>query len=361
VSGHRACDGCCARSWLLSRLASRLEPVRSRIEPLLRLGSHELIAAVGGDQRELLTAELLRFDPRIAWERCEAAQLEPICACDASFPQPLRSLEGPPAMLYVAGGLERFLSAVAEDPVAIVGARRPSPYGLDVAKSLARGLGAAGLTVVSGMALGIDSAAHLGALEARAATIAVLPSGLDRPYPRSSRGLYRRILSVGAAVSELPPGADVWRWMFPARNRIIAALSAMTVLVEARHGSGSLITVARARELGRLVGAVPGRVTSALAAGPNGLIADGDAVVRSPEDVLASLFGSEVRAVAEERRAPLSPELAALLEAISDGVDTTAALTGRGFDADEGLALLASLELGGYVRREAGGRYSVLP
>lgn len=361
MSEHRACDGCCARSWLLSRLASRLEPVRSRIEPLLRLGNVELIEAVGGDQREILSAELSRFDPRVALERSEALQLESICGCDPGFPQPLRSLEGPPAMLYVAGGLERFLGAVAEDPVAVVGARRPSPYGLDVARSLARGLGAAGITVVSGMALGIDSAAHLGALDAGARTIAVLPSGLDRPYPRASHGLYRRILSVGVAVSELPPGAGVWRWMFPARNRIIAALSAMTVLVEARHGSGSLITVARARELGRLVGAVPGRVTSALAAGPNGLIADGEALVRGPKDVLESLFGSDVRAVPEDRRAPLSPELAALLEAISDGEDTTAALTGRGFDADEGLALLASLELGGYVRREAGGRYSVVP
>jgi DNA processing protein len=361
VKAHRACDGCRARSWLLSRLASRLEPVRSRIEPLLRLGDAELIAAVGGGECQTLSAELANFDPRAALERCEAAHLESICACDPDFPARLRSLEEPPAMLHIAGGLERFLGAVAEDPVAIVGARRASPYGLDVARSLARGLSAAGITVVSGMAVGIDSAAHLGALDAGGRTIAVLPSGLDRPYPRSSRGLYRRILSVGAAVSEIPPGAGVWRWMFPARNRVIAGLSAMTVLVEARPGSGSLITVARARELGRVVGAVPGRVTSALAAGPNELIARGDAIVRGPKDVLESLFGSDLRAVAEDWRAPLSPELAALLEAISDGEDTTAALTVRGFDADEGLALLASLELAGYVRRETGGRYSVLP
>jgi DNA processing protein len=153
----------------------------------------------------------------------------------------------------------------------------------------------------------------------------------------------------------------VWRWMFPARNRIIAGLSAMTVLVEARPGSGSLITVARARELGRPVGAVPGRVTSSLAAAPNGLIARGDTVVRGPKDVLDCLFGADVREAPPDRRAPLSPELSALLEAISDGDDTSAALAGHGFDPDEGLALLASLELGGYVRRQAGGRYSVLP
>jgi DNA processing protein len=360
VSELRACPGCCARSWLLARLASHLEPVRSRIEPLLHLDEEELIAAVGGDHRQTLCAELSRFDPETARERCEAARIESICACDPGFPQQLASLEGAPAVLYVAGGLERFLSSVAEYPVAVVGARRGSRYGLDVARSLARGLGAAGITVVSGMALGIDSAAHSGALDAGAPTVAVLPSGLDRPYPSSSRGLYRRILSGGVAVSELPPGAGVWRWMFPARNRIIAGLSAMTVLVEARPGSGSLITVARARELGRPVGAVPGRVTSSLAAGPNGLIARGDAVVRGPKDVLDCLFGADVREAPADRRAPLSPELSALLEAISDGDDTTAALTGHGFDADEGLALLASLELGGYVRREAGGRYSVL-
>jgi DNA processing protein len=361
VSELRACEGCRARSWLLARLASHLEPVRSRIEPLLQLDDQELIAAVGGDQRQTLRAELSRFDPATATERSEAAGLESICACDPGFPQRLASLEGAPAALYVAGGLDRFLSSVAECPVALVGARRASAYGLDVARALARGLGAAGITVISGMAVGIDSAAHSGALDAGARTVAVLPSGLDRPYPTSSRGLYRRIMSGGVAVSELPPGVGVWRWMFPARNRIIAGLSAMTVLVEARPGSGSLITVARARELGRPVGAVPGRVTASLAAGPNALIAGGDAVVRGPEDVLERLFGAGVREAPADRRAPLSPELSALLEAISDGDDTTAALTGQGFDADEGIALLASLELGGYVRREAGGRYSVMP
>jgi DNA processing protein len=361
MSELRACERCCARSWLLARLASHLEPVRSRIESLLRLGDAELIAAVGGEQCEVLSSELARFDPRTALARCESLQLESICGCDPGYPPRLAELDGRPAVLYVAGGLDRFLSSVAEDPVAIVGARRASPYGLDVARSLARGLGAAGLTVVSGMALGIDSAAHSGALDGGARTIAVLPSGLDRPYPRSSRGLYRRIRAGGVAVSELPPGTGVWRWMFPARNRIIAGLSAMTVLVEARYGSGSLITVAKARELGRLVGAVPGRVTSSLATAPNELIARGDAIVRGPKDVLDSLFGLDAQTAPVDRRAPLSPELSAVLEGISDGEDSTAALTGHGFDADEGLALLASLELGGYVRREAGGRYSVLP
>jgi DNA processing protein len=361
MSEQRTCERCATRSWLLARLASRLERARNRIDPLLRLGDQELIAAVGGQDRAGLAAELDGLDSSQVAACSEAAGLESICVCDPAYPSRLRSLGAPPAVLYVVGGLERFLELVADPPVAIVGARRASSYGLEVARTLGRGLAACRVTVISGMALGIDSAAHAGAIDGGGRTVAVLPSGLDAPYPSSRRALLRRLLGSGVAISELPPGAGVWRWMFPARNRTIAGLAEMTVLVEARHGSGSLITVARARELGRVVGGVPGRVTSSLATGPNELLASGDVLVRGPGDVLECLFGPGRPEAPLHRRVGLSPELTSLLEAISDGEDTTAALTTRGFDADEGLALLASLELGGYVRREAGGRYSVLP
>jgi DNA processing protein len=357
----RACDRCLTRAWLIGRLAGHLEPVRRRIDSALALPDGELVAAVGGSERGRIESELERLDPDAERERVAAAGIEAICRCDPAYPERLRELEAVPAVLHVAGGLERLLARVGEDPVAVVGARRASPYGLEVARSMGRGLAAAGVTVLSGMALGVDSAAHAGALEAGAATVAVLPGPAERPYPPGRRALHRTILATGAAVSELPPGTGVWRWTFPARNRVIAALGAMTVVVEAGERSGALLTARRARELGRPVGAVPGRVTSSQAAGTNGLLAAGARVIRGPQDVLDHLFGVGARDAQRDRRRELPPELRGLLEAVAAGQDTPAALARAGFEPDDGLAALASLELDGYVRRAPGGRFVVVP
>jgi DNA processing protein len=230
-----------------------------------------------------------------------------------------------------------------------------------VARSLARGLGLAGLTVVSGMAVGIDSAAHAGALEADARTVAVLPGSADRPYPPGQRVLYGRILAEGAAVSELAPRKNVRRWMFLARNRIIAALVAMTVVVEASEYSGALVTARLAGELDRPVAAVPGLVTAPQSAGTNWLLAGGARLVRGPQDILDHLFGAGVRTAAPARGEPAGDELRALLAAVAEGHDTLAALARAGFEPETGLRGLATLELGGYVRRGAGGRFTVAP
>jgi DNA processing protein len=243
--------------------------------------------------------------------------------------------------------------------VAVIGSRRGSQYGLDVARSLGRGLASAGITVLSGMALGIDSAAHTGALRVGGPTLAVLPAGAQRAYPRTKRALHSEITGCGATVSELPGTSSVWRWMFPARNRVIAGLSAMTVVVEAREHSGALVTAQFARSLGRPVGAVPGRVTSAMSSGSNALLADGAYVVRGAQDVLDLLYGAGVRSAPAVSRPALAPELDALLAAIADGHDTPGALERAGFPAEQGLAALASLELAGYIRRGPGGRFSV--
>jgi DNA processing protein len=293
--------------------------------------------------------------------RAAAAGLEPICRCHPHYPQRLLALSSPPAVLHVGGGLERFLELMSSEPVAIVGARRASGYGLEVAHSLGRGLGSAGVPVVSGMAIGIDSAAHGGALDATAPTVAVLPGGAEKPYPPGKRPLYTRIREAGAVVSELPPGTAVRRWMFPARNRIIAGLSAATVVVEGRERSGALLTSSRALELGRAVGAVPGRVTSPQAAGPHGLLARGATIVRGPQDVLDLLFGRGARTAPEQTRVALPDELRQLLQTVSDGRDTIAALARAGLAPDAALASLSALELAGYLRREAGGRYRLVP
>jgi DNA processing protein len=357
---ERACDSCIGRSWAIGRLAGHIDKERARLEEVLALGDAELLAAVGGREQARLARELAGLDAGRERARVGVAGLEAICRCDPAYPERLRELAAPPAVLYVAGGLGRALELAGEDPVAIVGSRKPSPYGLDVARALGRGVGCAGVTVISGMALGIDSAAHSGVLEADGPTVAVLPGPADRPYPAGKRSLYRRIVARGAAVSEIGPGTTVWRWMFPARNRIIAALAAMTVVVEASERSGALLTARLARGLGRPVGAVPGRVTSPSAAGPNELLASGASVVRGPQDVLDQLFGAGVRGPVDGHREP-EPELRPLLAAIADGHETAVALARAGLSADEGLAALAALELGGYVRRGAGGRFSVLP
>lgn len=361
MPGARACEACLGRTWLLARLASHLERVRGRLEPLLALGSEELVEAVAGSRRDAIAAELARFDARAASEHAVAAGLETICACDAGYPARLRDLEAPPAVLHVAGGLDRFLGLAGSEPVAIVGSRKASSYGLEVAHALGRGLGAARVCVVSGMAYGVDAAAHAGAIAGHGTTVAVLPGAADRPYPAAKRGLHRAIAEHGAVVSELPPGAKPWRWMFPARNRVIAALSELTVVVEAGRRSGSLVTARIAGALGRTVGAVPGRVTSPLAEGPNALLARDAALVRGPQDALDLLFGAGVRAAPLELRPALEPALRVLLDALAAGADTPAALSGAGLGAGEGLAALASLELAGYIRRGIGGRFRVIP
>jgi len=248
--------------------------------------------------------------------------------------------------------------------VAIVGTRTASQEGLEMARSLGRGLARAGVTVVSGMALGIDSAAHVGALEGGGATVAVLAGAAEVAYPRSKAALHRRILAEACAVSEMPPGFEPFRWCFPARNRIIAGLAQLTLVVEGAERSGSLITADFASALGREVAAVPGRATSPRTRGSNGLIRDGAAVVLGVDDVLDAVLGLD-RASEPVVGAPLSasldPGLAVLLDAVAGGSDTLAALARTPAEADAALLGLSELEGLRLVRRAGGGRYVAVP
>jgi DNA processing protein len=214
--------------------------------------------------------------------------------------------------------------------------------------------------VVSGMALGIDSAAHAGSLDGGTPTVAVLAGGADVPYPASKRGLYRRIAEHGCVISEMPPGFTPFRWCFPARNRTIAALGRMTVVVEAAERSGSLITAEVAADLGRDIGAVPGPVMSWRSRGTNALLRDGATLIRDARDVLDGVVGVEA-AVPQDPAAGLEPRLASLLRAVAGGRDTLAALAGAPDQAQSTLAALTELELAGRLRRVPGGRYVVVP
>jgi DNA processing protein len=359
------CATCLCRSWLIARLAGHIElawSARRGNAALLALGDAELVDSLAGDRRDAVLAEYERFDAAAFRRRCALAGVAALCRCDPRYPAPLHDLPDPPAVLYVRGDVRRLERALAADRVAIVGARRASPYGLEQARALARGIAAAGLTVVSGMALGVDAAAHVGALEVDGLTLAVLACGPEQAYPASKRRLHARIAATGAAVAELPPGTPARRWCFPARNRIIAALAQATVVVEAGERSGSLITAGQAADLGREVAAVPGLVTAPMATGTNALIADGARLVRGPRDVLELLFGAAAEALAPTRAVDqserLDADLRALLERVRGGRDTFAALAGTGADVDAVLAGLAQLELRGFVRRGPGGRYT---
>ena len=271
----------------------------------------------------------------------------------------LLELGDPPSVLFALGRLEA-LEALREEPaVAIVGTRNPSPYGTEVAQSLGRGLGAAGVPVVSGLALGIDATAHRGCLAGRGLPVAVLACGPDVVYPRRHRRLHERVRETGLVLAELPPGTQPFRWSFPARNRIMAGLARMTVVVEAADPSGSLITTDFARDLGRSVAAVPGRVTSSVARGTNGLLRDGAVPITGAEDVLDELFGAGVRRVPSPETAPCAPgdpRLARVLEAAERLGSVAAIAEAASLSSAETRAALGRLEAEGYlVRRDLGG------
>jgi DNA processing protein len=361
----KSCDRCLRRGPLLALLAGRIARERGsgRLPAVLSLGDEELVAALCGEDRHEPDALLERFDGERARAQASRAGLEVVCRHDDGFPPPLLEATDAPRLLYLRGDAA-LLERLAEVPaVALVGSRRASPYALEVARSLGRELAACGTVVVSGMAFGVDSAAHAGALEVGGPTIAVLAGGADVPSPKGRRSLYRRIVASGLVVSELPPRFTPFPWCFPARNRIMAGLSAMTVVVEGGDRSGSLITAAMAADLGREVGAVPGQVTSRLAAGPNALIADGACLVRSAADVLEALYGpGDDRSRSPPHTFPtLDRRLGKLLRDVEGGRDTVDSLATAVRGPAEVLAALSELELAGLVRRAEGGRYVRTP
>lgn len=354
-----ACRDCLARTWLLERLAGHLDAARARIDMLLSLSDDDLIDAVAGRDSDAVRTGLDAFAVEPAAQLRRASGVEAVCRCDARYPPMLHGLgTAAPAVVHVAGGLDRFLELAAAAPAALVGARRASPYALEMARSLARGAGAGGVPVVSGLALGVDAAAHEGALDVGAGTIAVLPCAPERPYPAANRALHRRIVASGVAVSELGPRVLPRSWMFPARNRIIAALASVTVVAAARRGSGALLTARWAAELHRAVGAVPGQVTAPLSFGPHELLRNGALLVANPDDLL-----SAARPGWAARAPPVpsfEPGLQSLLDDLADGQEPALAFARAGLGSQAGLAALAELELAGRIRRRAGGGFTVL-
>jgi DNA processing protein len=357
------CDPCLRRGFLIAHLAPRIAGLLTRrgrrAAGLLALPEDELLAIAAGRRVGEALAFLESFDTDAERERLNLPGALAVCSHAPLYPEPLGELHDPPAVLFGAGRPEA-LEALHEEPaVAVVGTRRASPYGAEVAYSLGRGLGASGVPVVSGLALGIDATAHRGCLDGRGVPLAVLACGPDVAYPRRHRSLHERVRAAGVVLSELPPGTPPFLWAFPARNRIMAGLARMTVVVEAAQPSGSLITSDFARDLGRSVAAVPGRVTSRYADGTNALLRDGAVPITGTEDVLDELFGVDVRRPPGHAQRPSLPDDPVLREVLdaaeqSGSIDAIAGRTGRG--AAEIRAALGRLEVDGHlVRRALGG------
>jgi DNA processing protein len=345
---------------LIGALVGQIERAHrhpDRLTALLCAPDATLLALAKAAGRPELASAYEGFAAADAVEAARKTRLAPICRHHPSYPEALHELAAPPAVVHTLGSPERLAALLGQPVVAVVGARAASPYGREVAHALGRGLTAAGITVISGMATGIDSAAHAGALAVGGPTLTVLAGGADVPYPAAARQLHRRIVASGCAVSEAPPGLAPRRWSFVARNRLIAALARLTVVVEAGDRSGSLVTARIARELGREVAAVPGRATSRLSAGTNALIRDGAQLVRDAQDVLDLACGVGTRRAPARSWPSLRPGLRRLLAAVSDGIDTPGDLAATGIPVHEAMVGLAELELLGRVRRSLDGCY----
>jgi DNA processing protein len=303
---------------------------------------------LGSEADRHMAGEIRPEEVEAALKRCGARVVIP---GDEEYLSGLEHLADPPAALFVCG------RSLGELPgrVAVVGARNCSPLGREVAEEIGSGLGAAGLTVVSGGARGIDGASHRGALHGGGTTIAVLGCGIDVAYPSNHAGLLQGIVRSGAVVSEYPPGVPARPFRFPARNRIIAAVSEAVVVVEGAAGSGSLITADHALDLGRPVYAVPGLVNSPLAQVPLSLIREGAGMIRNSADLLTDL-GHLDPAVDSPVGTPLAltPPEQAVLEALAGPCLPEQVARALGLGLAQVLPILTELELRGLVRSSGG-------
>jgi DNA processing protein len=298
-----------------------------------------------------------------AWMKDPHHHLVPFT--DPRYPNSLRELPLSPIALYVAGN-----AAVLNDPqLSIVGSRNPTPAGRDIAFDFAQSLAASGLGITSGLAEGIDSAAHRGALAAQGITLAVLGSGIDIIYPTTNLGLSDEIRFQGALISEFPLGTPPRRANFPQRNRIIAALSLGTLVVEAARRSGSLITARLAGDHNRELFAVPGSIHNPLSRGCHELIRQGAKLTETAADILSELnfsaFYDRVRhasgclAAAPDIEAGMDKEHKILLDALGfDPADLDVLVVRTGFKAEAVSSMMLILELEGHVQAAPGGRYS---
>jgi DNA processing protein len=322
------------------------------------------VPGIGPEKARLFYDELKRARSDDELEKASRTGVKLVTWADAGYPALLKQIADPPLVLYVAGSVE----ALDTPSVAVIGTRHPTVYGRETSRRFGYQLAAAGYTVVSGLALGIDTEAHAGALQARGRTVAVLGGALDCLFPRENQQLARDIaLKGGAVVSEYPFGRQPDRQTFPMRNRIVSGLSKGVLVVEAPLNSGTLITVDQALDQNRSVMAVPGRIDSPASQGCHRLLRNGARLVAAVEDVieeLQDLLAGMRRTAAEGRgeceavrpAAALSPdERAVMAQLEDDGTPVDALVRGSGLDAGKVNALLVGLQIKRLIRLLPGG------
>src|SRR3990170_3407887 len=290
---------------------------------------------------------------------------------DADYPELLLSIPDPPPYLYVKGTICKEDS----NALAVVGTRLPTPYGIAATEKICRELaGCCGITIVSGMARGIDSAAHRGAIAAKGKTIAVLGSGIDVIYPPENKGLYKDIASNGAVISEFPMGTPPLAANFPQRNRIISGLAMGVLVAEASLRSGSLITARLALDYGRDVFALPGSITSSQSKGTNNLIKQGAKLVEDARDILeeismnmsvgqglspaATIKGCHIAGTTNEMRLRLSSDEEKIINLLDEPCLIDTLIQKTGFTAQRASALLLDMELKGLIQQQAGKQFT---
>lgn len=330
-------------------------------EEIFRQTEIDLTSAAG--IRPELACRIIQFDARRAEKELDTARkmgVRVLSHGDDDYPAALKRIEDPPLVLYVQGNLGHD-----EPCLGVVGSRKATPYGLNVTQFLSRDLAAAGLTIVSGLARGIDARAHNAALQAGGRTVAVLGSGIDVIYPCEHKELAARIAAHGALVSEYPLGTPPNRENFPIRNRVISGLSAGVIVVEASLKSGSLITARMAMEQGREVLVVPGSIFNECSQGCHALIRDGATLIQNWKDVVESLpeeITQKIILVAEESKldeADLTEREKSIIALLSfeqpRHVDQLAGLAGM--QAQEILGALVDLELKNYISQMPGKQF----
>ncbi|MDD2553391.1 MAG: DNA-processing protein DprA [Desulfotomaculaceae bacterium] len=315
------------------------------------------VPGIGANDPEDLARRRAEFDPAKEAARLQGAGVSFICYGEPDYPENLLQIFDPPPVIFIKGSVKSSDKLA----VAVVGSRKPSPYGLLVAERFTKDLAALGVTVVSGMARGIDTAGHKGALVSGGRTVAVLGCGLDVVYPRENKKLMDKIVDSGAVISEYPLGTPPESWHFPARNRIISGLSLGTVVIEAAEKSGALITADFALEQGRDVMAVPGNIVSPLSRGPHRLIKQGARLVQGAGDIIDELGLERLFPAQEENdggKVKMSVDEEALYSLLSlEPVSLDELIDKTGFPPQKVLAALMYLEIKGFTRQMPGKLY----
>lgn len=355
------------KAWLCLKCApelslrNTLELLKSHPDPLDYVGqsSHQLYNdfALYDSTKEHLCQALLPPNTQLILELMDRHGINYHCFSDVDYPANLKEIFAPPLILYYRGDLAK---ALRNPCLAVVGTRKPSTYGIEMCRKLLSPVCEKGVTIVSGLAFGIDTAAHHTALSARSQTIAVLASGLESIYPPANLELAERIANNGALVSEFEPGSKMERWNFPNRNRIISALSQAVFIVEGPENSGAMLTAKFAQEQKRAIFALPGNINNRNAKGPNSLIQNGASLISEIGD-LQKLLGLDSNCNEQMEIVPeLSPEEQSVFDKLANAgkeLSFDEFILSTGFSFGKLSIVLLNLELKGLIAKSSGNSF----